>query len=346
MSTVRLTGLTREELTTLITDWGERPFRAKQLWSWLYVKLARDVDAMTDLKKEFRSRLADFCPSLTPLAVAHQLSKDGTEKWLLEFADGARVETVYIPEPDRGTVCISSQVGCSLACSFCHTGTQSLVRNLDAAEMVEQVTFVRAELARRGQRLTNVVLMGMGEPLYNYNAVQKAVRIILDGTGLAIGTRKITLSTAGVVSRLGQAGWDLGINLAISLHSVRDEVRDQLIPLNRKYNLHSLRQEILAYPLKNGRRITWEYLLLNGINDSMEDAHELVEFLRGIPSKVNLIHFNPWLGAPYTPSSKETMLRFQAVVGAAGLVTVIRDSRGGDIAAACGQLQSLGLGGG
>lgn len=341
MSTLRLTGLTREELTELITtEWGERPFRAKQLWSWLYVKLARDVDAMTDLKKEFRSRLATFCPTLTPNVLAHQRSQDGTEKWLLQFSDGAKVETVYIPDTDRGTLCVSSQVGCSLACTFCHTGTQKLARNLAASEIVEQVTFSRSVLAERGLKVTNVVLMGMGEPLYNYEAVLKAVRILLDGTGLAIGTRKITLSTAGVVPHLAKVGWDLGINLAISLHSVRDSVRDRLIPLNRKYNLAALRQAIDAYPLKGGRRITWEYLLLNGINDSREDAKELVDFLDGIPSKVNLIHFNPWPGAPYQPSSKETMLRFQEVVGNAGLVAVIRDSRGGDIAAACGQLQA------
>lgn len=338
----RLTGLTREELTRLVAEWGERPFRAKQLWSWLYVKLAHDIESMTDLKKEFRSRLSAFCPSLRPQVLAHQHAQDGTEKWLLAFSDGAQIECVYIPETDRGTLCVSSQVGCSLACSFCYTGTQRLVRNLDTSEIVEQVTFARSELAARGQRLTNVVFMGMGEPLYNYDAVVKAVRILLDGTGLAIGTRKITLSTAGVVPKLVQVGWDLGINLAISLHSVRDTVRNRLIPLNRRHNLDALRQAIHAYPLKGGRRITWEYVLLNGINDTTQDARELVEFLRGIPSKVNLIHFNPWPGAPFTPSSKETMLRFQEVVGQSGLVTVIRDSRGGEIAAACGQLRAGG----
>lgn len=337
--TPRLTGLTREELTALVAEWGERPFRAKQLWSWLYVKLARDVEAMTDLKKEFRHRLADFCPTLAPRARAHQCSQDGTEKWLLEFSDGAQVETVFIPEQDRGTLCVSSQVGCSLACPFCHTGTQALRRNLETFEIVEQVTFARAELALRGQRVTNVVFMGMGEPLYNYEAVLKAVLILLDGTGLAIGTRKITLSTAGVASKLARVGWDMGINLAISLHSVRDTVRNQLVPLNLKYNLKALRQAIHTYPLKGGRRITWEYLLLDGINDSVQDAQELVDFLHGIPSKVNLIPFNPWLGAPFKPSPLETMRRFQEVVGCAGLVAVMRDSRGGDIAAACGQLR-------
>lgn len=340
MSTPRLTDLTREELTALVASWDEKPYRAKQVWSWLYVKLARDVDAMTDLKKVFRARLSLFHTSLEPQVRAHHRSRDGTEKWLLAFSDGAQVETVYIPEPDRGTLCVSSQVGCTLSCSFCHTGTQPWGRNLDTSEMVEQVTFARATLAQRGQRVTNIVFMGMGEPLYNYDAVLKAVRILLDGTGLAIGTRKLTLSTAGVVPRLAQVGWEMGVNLAISLHSVRDEVRDRLMPLNRKYNLKALRQAVLAYPLKGGRRITWEYLLLNNLNDSEEDARALVAYLRGIPSKVNLIHFNAWPGAPYTPSPKETALRFQKVVSDAGLVTVIRDSRGADIAAACGQLRA------
>ena len=341
MSTLRLTGLTQEELSNLVvSEWEERPYRAKQLWSWLYVKLADHVEGMTDLKKEFRSRLATFCPTLKPQVVTHQISQDGTEKWLLALSDGAQIECVFIPEAERGTLCVSSQVGCSLACTFCHTGTQKLLRNLEAFEIVEQVTFARRELASRGHRLTNVVFMGMGEPLYNYEALVKATRILLDGNGLAIGTRKITLSTAGVVPRLLQVGWALGINLAISLHSVRDAVRNQLIPINQKYNLDALRKAILAYPLKGNRRITWEYVLLNGINDSPQDARELVEFLRGIPSKVNLIHFNPWLGAPYTPSPKETMLRFQEIVSQGGLVAVIRDSRGADIAAACGQLRA------
>ncbi len=342
MTVLRLTGLTWEELNTLMAEWGERPFRAKQIWSWLYIKLARSVAEMTDLPAALRSRLLALSPPLAPEVLAHQVSADGTEKWLLGLVDGARIETVYIPDTDRGTVCISSQVGCSLSCTFCYTGTQSLSRNLEAAEMVEQVTFVRSELARRGQKLTNVVLMGMGEPLYNYDAVVKAVRIILNGTGLAIGTRKITLSTAGVVPRLVQVGWDLGINMAISLHSVRDAVRDQLIPLNRKHNLSALREAILAFPLKHGRCITWEYLLLKEINDSTQDARELVDFLGDIPSKVNLIAFNPWPGSPFEPSSRETTLRFQAVMCNAGLVTVIRDSRGGDIGAACGQLRGEG----
>lgn len=339
MAALRLTGLTWDELNGLMAEWEERPFRAKQIWSWLYIKLARSVAEMTDLPAALRSRLIELSPPLAPEVLTHQVSQDGTEKWLLAMADGARIETVYIPDPDRGTLCVSSQVGCSLSCSFCYTGTQPLSRNLEAAEIVEQVTFARSELAQRGQRITNVVLMGMGEPLYNYDAVVKAVRILLNGTGLAIGTRKITLSTAGVVPRLVQVGWDLGINMAISLHSVRNAVRDQLIPLNRKHTLQELRQAILAFPLKHGRCITWEYLLLQGVNDSLEDAQELVHFIKGIPSKINLITFNPWPDSPYKPSSRETTLHFQKILCNAGLVTVIRDSRGGDIAAACGQLR-------
>ncbi|MEO5362521.1 MAG: 23S rRNA (adenine(2503)-C(2))-methyltransferase RlmN [Magnetococcus sp. DMHC-8] len=344
MTDPRLTGLTREELHALMAEWGERPFRARQIWSWLYVKLARDVEAMTDLPAALRNRLLAMSPPLMPEVLAHQVSRDGTEKWLLGLVDGARIETVYIPDAERGTLCISSQVGCTLSCTFCHTGTQPLLRNLEAAELVEQVTFARSALAQRGLRVTNVVLMGMGEPLYNYDAVVKAVRILLDGTGLAIGTRKITLSTAGVVPRLVQVGWDLGINMAISLHSVRDAVRDRLIPLNRKHDLNALRQAILSFPLKHGRCITWEYVLLKGVNDTLQDARELVEFLGDIPSKVNLIAFNSWPGAPFEPSPRETILRFQEVICQAGLVTVIRDSRGGDIAAACGQLRGEGDG--
>ncbi|MBF0455487.1 MAG: 23S rRNA (adenine(2503)-C(2))-methyltransferase RlmN [Magnetococcales bacterium] len=336
---IRLTGLSREEITQLLAQWDEKPFRAKQLWSWLYVKLAGEVGEMTDLSKLFRAKLEACCQPLRPTVQSQQLSSDGTIKWLLSFTDNQQVETVYIPEEERGTLCISSQVGCSLSCPFCHTGTQKLARNLTTSEIVEQVTFARAQVEAGGQRLTNIVLMGMGEPLYNYDAVVKAVRIILDGSGLAIGTRKITLSTSGIVPKMVQAGYDLGINLAISLHSVRDEVRDVLVPINKKYNLSALRQGALAYPLKSNRSITWEYVMLEGVNDSLEDAQGLVRYLSGIPSKVNLIPFNPWPGTPYRPSSAQTIKQFQDWVGKTGLVTVIRERRGEDIQAACGQLK-------
>ncbi|MBF0134883.1 MAG: 23S rRNA (adenine(2503)-C(2))-methyltransferase RlmN [Magnetococcus sp. DMHC-1] len=336
---IRLTGLSRTELSELVLGWGEKPYRVRQLWSWLYVRLASDWDAMTDLSRDFRARLAQVCGPLRPEPVAHQTATDGTEKWLLRLQDGQVIETVFIPEEGRGTLCISSQAGCSLNCPFCHTGAQGFARNLTAAEIVEQVLFCRQDLAARDRRLTNIVLMGMGEPLYNYDAVAKAVRILMDDSGVAIGTRKITLSTAGVVPRLHAVGHDLGVNLAISLHAVRDELRNELVPLNRKYDLAALRQALLDYPLKSTRRITWEYVMLAGVNDSPEDAREMARYLRDIPSKINLIPFNPWSGVPYVPSAPEVVTRFQEILHQAGYVTVIRESRGADIAAACGQLK-------
>ncbi|MBF0213888.1 MAG: 23S rRNA (adenine(2503)-C(2))-methyltransferase RlmN [Magnetococcales bacterium] len=335
---LRLTGFTRAELTELMVQWGEKPYRAQQVWSWIYAKLAASVEEMTDLSKPFRARLAGEIAPLRPTAISHRISEDGTEKWLLACDDGITMETVFIPDTNRGTVCVSSQAGCSLACPFCRTGTLPMRRNLTAAEIVEQVTFVRASLAARGIRVTNVVLMGMGEPLYNLEAVTRAVSIIMDGNGLAIGCRKLTLSTSGVVNRMEEAGRNLNVNLAISLHSVRDAVRDQLVPINRKFNLAALRKAALAWPLRGRGRVTWEYVLLEGINDSEQDARELVSWLRGIPSKVNLLAFNPWPGAPYTPSPREQMLRFQEIISNSGLVTIIRDSRGADVGAACGQL--------
>ncbi|MBF0446862.1 MAG: 23S rRNA (adenine(2503)-C(2))-methyltransferase RlmN [Magnetococcales bacterium] len=336
---LRLTGLSRAELEQMLLEWGERPFRVKQLWSWLYVKLASEVGEMTDLSKAFRARLEGICQPLRPTVLSRQLSRDGTQKWLLSFTDGQQIETVFIPEEGRGTLCVSSQVGCSLSCPFCHTGTQQLSRNLTASEIVEQVTFARSQVEGRGERLTNVVLMGMGEPLYNYDAVVKAVRIIMDGAGLGIGTRKVTLSTSGIVPKMVQAGYDLGVNLAISLHSVRNEVRDVLVPINKKYNLAALRKGAREYPLKGNRTITWEYVMLDGVNDSERDAEELVRYLKGIPSKVNLIPFNPWPGTPYRATPREKINLFQNVLCNSGLVTVVRERRGEDILAACGQLK-------
>ncbi|MBF0446856.1 MAG: 23S rRNA (adenine(2503)-C(2))-methyltransferase RlmN [Magnetococcales bacterium] len=336
---LRLTGLSRAELEQMLLEWDERPFRVKQLWSWLYVKLASEVGEMTDLSKVFRARLEGICQSLRPTVLSRQLSRDGTEKWLLSFADGQQIETVFIPEEGRGTLCVSSQVGCSLSCPFCHTGTQPLSRNLTTSEIVEQVTFARSQVEARGERLTNVVLMGMGEPLYNYDAVVKAVHIIMDGAGLGIGTRKVTLSTSGVVPKMVQAGYDLGVNLAISLHSVRNEVRDVLVPINKKYNLAALRKGAREYPLKGNRTITWEYVLLDGVNDSERDAEDLVRYLKGIPSKVNLIPFNPWPGTAYRATPRERINLFQNVLCNSGLVTVVRERRGEDILAACGQLK-------
>ncbi|MBF0311668.1 MAG: 23S rRNA (adenine(2503)-C(2))-methyltransferase RlmN [Magnetococcales bacterium] len=329
----------REELEALILQWGERPFRAKQVWNWLHVRLAAEVAAMTDLSLAFREKLSQSSLPLRPEVSCHRISADGTEKWLLSLGDGQRIETVFIPEEDRGTLCVSSQAGCSLACPFCWTGAQGLARNLKAAEIVEQVLLARAEVAQRDKKLTNVVFMGMGEPLYNLPALLQACHILLDPMGLAIGTRKITVSTAGVVPRMHHIGRELGVNLAISLHSVRDATRDVLVPLNRKYNLAALRQAALSYPFKQGRRITWEYVLLDGVNDSPEEAREMVRYLREIPSKVNLIPFNPWPGVAYAPTPMERVVAFQEILHHGGLVTVIRDRRGADIEAACGQLK-------
>ncbi|OSM02097.1 23S rRNA (adenine(2503)-C(2))-methyltransferase RlmN [Magnetofaba australis] len=336
---VSLHALTRQEMADLFVSWGEKPYRAKQVWSWLYVRLAESVEEMSDLSKTFRAQLEAVAEPLRPAVSEHRVSQDGTEKWLLALADGQQIETVYIPEEGRGTLCVSSQVGCTLSCPFCHTGAQGFARNLTTAEIVQQAVFARAELAKRDKKLTNIVLMGMGEPLYNYDNVTQACRIITDDAGLGIGTRKLTLSTAGLVPKMVQAGHDLGVNMAVSLHAVRDELRDELVPINRKYNLAALRQGALDYPLKSGRRITWEYVILDGVNDSDADAHLFAHFLRGIPSKINLIPFNPWPGVPYAPSPRARILAFQHILHEAGFVTVIRDSRGEDILAACGQLK-------
>jgi 23S rRNA (adenine2503-C2)-methyltransferase len=343
-SRVALTGLTREALIAWMAEWGERPFRGHQIWSWLYVKLASGVQEMTDVSKVCRTRLEARVLPWRPEVAAHRISQDGTEKWLLRLADGQIIETVFIPEAERGTLCISCQVGCTLSCPFCHTGAQGFARNLSAAEIVEQVLLVRAALAPAGQRITNVVFMGMGEPLYNADAVIQAARILMDPHGLAIGTRKLTVSTAGVVPQLDRVGRELGVNLAISLHSASDAIRDQLVPLNRKYNLAALKAAVEAYPLKNRRRITWEYVLLDGVNDTDADARQLARYLRGIPSKINLIPFNPWPGSPFVPTPGERVVRFQEILCQGGYVTVIRDERGADINAACGQLKGHVLG--
>jgi 23S rRNA (adenine2503-C2)-methyltransferase len=273
-------------------------------------------------------------------------SSDGTIKWLLRFPDGHEAETVYIPEKDRGTLCISSQVGCTLTCSFCHTGTQKLVRNLTAGEICGQVLLAMDELgdwpaAKPERRLTNIVLMGMGEPLFNYENVAKAMKIIMSGEGVGISKRRITLSTSGVVPEIERAGEELGVNLAISLHAVRDELRDELVPINRKYNLAKLIEACRTYPgLSNARRITWEYVMLDGVNDSDADCAALLKLIKGIPSKINLIPFNPWPGSPYVCSNDERIEAFATKVLKAGYASPVRKPRGRDILAACGQLKS------
>ena len=329
--------------------------RASQLWSWAYVRGQTDFAAMTDIAKDLRSELAATFSLARPEIVTEQISIDGTRKWLLRLDDGKEIETVYIPEEDRGTLCISSQVGCTLTCSFCHTGTQRLVRNLTAGEIVGQIALARDRLGDwpgatapdpRGlpgaeRKITNVVLMGMGEPLYNFDNVRDACLVAADGEGLSISKRRITLSTSGVVPEIPRWGEEAGTMLAISLHAVRDELRDTLVPINKKWPIKDLLAACRAYPgLSNAKRITFEYVMLKGVNDSVSDAKELVRLLAKIPAKINLIPFNPWPGAPYQCSDWDEIEKFAEVVNRAGYASPVRSPRGRDIMAACGQLKS------
>lgn len=346
---MNLVGLDRPALTAEMVSFGLEPFRSRQLWHWIYHRGVTDFAAMTTLARPVRERLAAAYVVRRPQVADFQQSRDGTRKWLLRMPDRQDIETVHIPEEDRGTLCVSSQVGCTLKCSFCHTGTQRLVRNLEAWEIVSQIMLARDALDEwpappDGRLISNVVLMGMGEPLYNYENVARAVKIIMDGEGLAISKRRITLSTAGVVPLLARCGAELNVNLAVSLHAVTDAVRDVLVPLNRKYPLAALLAACRAYPgLSNARRITFEYVMLDGINDSLADARALVALLRDIPAKINLIPFNPWPGSPYAASSPATVTRFADFINAAGYASPVRTPRGQDIMAACGQLKSTRL---
>ncbi len=322
------------------------PMRARQLWNWIYVHGARDFASMTNLAKDFRGAMAEKFSLARPEIVAEQVSQDGTRKWLLRGEGGVEFETVFIPEPGRGTLCVSSQVGCTLNCRFCHTGTQKLVRNLTPAEIVGQVMVARDALndwpsTGPSRRLTNVVMMGMGEPLYNFENVKAALAIVADGDGLALSKRRITLSTAGVVPMIRRAGDEIGSALAISLHAARDDVRDAIVPLNRKYPIAELLRACREYPgVSNARRITFEYVMLKGVNDSLADAKALVKLLAGIPAKINLIPFNPWPGAPYECSDWAQIEKFAEIVNRAGYASPVRTPRGRDIMAACGQLKS------
>ena len=344
-----LLGLGREALAAEMTAFGAEPFRARQLWHWIYHRGAADFGVMTSLSKAFREKLSAGYELSRPTISRELASIDATRKWLLRFSDGQEVEAVHIPEEERGTLCVSSQVGCTLTCSFCHTGTQRLVRNLTAAEIVAQVMIARDALgewpsSQEDRQVTNIVLMGMGEPLFNYENVAAALKIIMDPEGLAISRRKITLSTAGVVPIMRRCGAELGVNLAVSLHAVRDDVRDRLVPLNRKYPISELLAACRSYPRSsNARRITFEYVMLKGVNDSPADARELVRLLAGIPAKVNLIPFNPWPGAPYECSPDEAIKAFSDTVFAAGYSAPVRTPRGRDILAACGQLKSASI---
>ncbi len=345
-----LVGLSRAELLAELAAIGEAPFRAKQLWHWIYHRGETDFSRMSTIARPLQAKLAEQFVVGRPEAALVQTSADDTRKFLFRFRDGQEAETVYIPDPqeDRGAVCISSQVGCTLSCRFCHTGTQSLVRNLGAAEIVGQFMAARDSYGEwpspHGETprlLSTIVLMGMGEPLYNYENVAKAMTIAMDGEGIGLSRRRITLSTSGVVPMMDRAGAELGVNLAVSLHAVRDELRDEIVPLNRKYPIAELIAACRRYPAaSNARRITFEYVMLKEVNDSPADARELIRLIAGIPAKVNLIPFNPWPGSPYETSNPAAIDRFAKIVMDAGFSSPVRTPRGRDILAACGQLRT------
>ncbi len=350
-----LVGLTRAGLRDALIEAGTPEKQAKmrvgQIWQWIYQKGVRDFDAMTNLAKTYRAMLADKFEIAVPELVSRHISADGTRKYLVRIAGAHEVEVVYIPESDRGTLCISSQVGCTLTCSFCHTGTQKLVRNLTAGEIVGQIMLARDDLGEwpepgegsgeRPRRLSNIVLMGMGEPLYNFDAVRDAMQIAMDGEGISLSRRRITLSTSGVVPEIARTAEEIGCMLAISFHATEDETRNKLVPINRKWNIAELLDALRAYPkLSNSERITFEYVMLKDINDSDADARRLVKLISGIPAKINLIPFNEWPGSPYERSDWERIEAFADIVYKAGYASPVRTPRGEDIMAACGQLKS------
>jgi len=347
-----LTGLSRQELAAALVEAGvaapeKARMRASQVWRWIHHYGVTDFALMTDIAKDTRAALAAAFSLARPEVVERQVSKDGTRKWLIRMAPGIEVETVYIPDVGRaGALCVSSQVGCTLNCTFCHTGTQALVRNLTAAEIVAQVQVARDDLGewpspKEDRRLSNIVFMGMGEPLYNLDNVAQAIDIIADNEGIAISRRRITVSTSGVVPMLKELGDKTGAMLAISLHATNDALREKLVPLNKKYPLAELMDSIRGYPgLGNAKRVTFEYVMLKGVNDSPAEAKALVQLLKGIPAKINLIPFNPWPGTEYECSSWSTIEAFAAILNRGGYASPIRTPRGRDILAACGQLKS------
>ena len=352
---INLVGLTREALKEALIAAGSPEKQVKmrlgQLWQWIYEKGIRDFEQMTNLSKDYRAFLAEHFVIAIPEVVSKQVSTDGTRKYLVRIAGGHEVETVYIPESDRGTLCISSQVGCTLTCSFCHTGTQKLVRNLTAGEIIGQVMLARDDLgewpapgrnpATSARLLSNIVLMGMGEPLYNFENVRDAMKIAMDPEGIQLSRRRITLSTSGVVPEIARTATEIGCLLAVSFHATTDAVRDKLVPINKRWNIEVLLEALRDFPkASNSERITFEYVMLKGINDSDADAHRLVELIKGIPAKVNLIPFNPWPGAPYERSSNNRINAFSEIVYQAGYASPVRKPRGEDIFAACGQLKS------
>ena len=346
---MQLIGMDLAEMTALFEEQGVPKFRAKQIWHWIYQRGVKDFDAMSNLPKDMRATLTEKYSIDRATVAVEQKSDDGTVKWLLRMADGQEIETVFIPDADRGTLCISSQVGCTLTCRFCHTGTQPLVRNLGAHEILQQIMHARdmleewpaAGTPEQARDLTNIVLMGMGEPLYNYQNVAKAMKIATDAEGLSISRRRITLSTSGVVPLIGQCGDELGLNLAISLHATTNEQRSAIMPINNKYPLEDLLEACRTYPgVSQSRRITFEYVMLKDVNDTDDDAWRLTKLLADIPSKVNLIPFNIWPGSDYECSSMNRIEKFARILEKAGFDAPIRRPRGRDILAACGQLKS------
>ena len=353
---LNIVGLTRDALRAALIEMGtpekQAKMRVNQVWQWIYHWGVRDFSVMTNLAKDYRAKLEAHFEIALPEIVSKQVSADGTRKYLVRIAGGHEVETVYIPEEGRGTLCISSQVGCTLTCSFCHTGTQKLVRNLTAGEIVGQVMLARDDLdewpapgtgtGEDGPRLlSNIVLMGMGEPLYNFDNVRDAMKIVMDGEGIALSRRRITLSTSGVVPEIARCAEEIGCLMAVSFHATTDEVRNKLVPINKRWNIEELLNALREYPrLSNSERITFEYVMLKDVNDSAADARRLVNLIKGIPAKINLIPFNEWPGAPYERSDWERIERFADIVHKAGYASPIRTPRGEDIMAACGQLKS------
>ncbi|MDP5306690.1 23S rRNA (adenine(2503)-C(2))-methyltransferase RlmN [Paracoccus spongiarum] len=349
-----IVGLTRDQLQAALIAAGtparQARMRVGQVWQWVYHWGVRDFAQMTNLAKDYRALLARHFEIALPEVVTRQVSADGTRKYLLRIAGGHEVETVYIPEEGRGTLCVSSQVGCTLTCSFCHTGTQKLVRNLTPGEIVGQLMVARDDLGEWPQPgapkdetrlVSNLVLMGMGEPLYNFEGVRDAMKVVMDGEGLSLSRRRITLSTSGVVPEIARTAEEIGCLLAVSFHATTDDVRDRLVPINRRWNIKTLLDALRDYPrLSNSERITFEYVMLDGVNDSDADARRLVQLIRGIPAKINLIPFNEWPGAPYQRSSRERIEAFADIIYKAGYASPIRTPRGEDIMAACGQLKS------
>ena len=344
-----LLGLTKAEIKSLLNKINLPNFRASQIWNWIYRSGTIDFNEMTNISKGLRSLLSQNFNIWRPKISSTHQSQDGTIKWLLKLDDGNEVETVWIPDEERGTLCISSQVGCTLTCKFCHTGTQRLVRNLSSSEIVGQVMLAMDQLkdwpsASENRLLTSIVLMGMGEPLFNYENVKKALEIIMDHSGISLSRRRITLSTSGIVPEIKKCGDDLGVNLAISLHATNDNLRNELVPINKKYDIKQLLDAVRSYArISNSRRVTWEYVMLKGVNDTAQDAKNLVKLIKGIPSKINLIPFNEWPCSPYECSEEESINNFAKIIMKAGYASPIRTPRGRDVMAACGQLKSLSI---